>query len=66
MLFTATEMETVCIFHAGTRPATLEVLRKMTPDIKFPDRKLVAESAIKKLEEMSDEDFVALEFDPEE
>lgn len=65
MLFTAKEMETICIFHAGTFSGTLETLKNVAPGIAFLERKAAAESAIKKLSAMSAGDPVSLAFESE-
>lgn len=64
MLFTAEEMELLCVFHSGTRSGTLAFLRKAAPDIEFPEKKAAAESAIEKLSGMDAGDSVSLAFDP--
>lgn len=62
MLFTPAEMELVCMFHAGTRTATLAFLERVTPDM-TPGKKPTAESAIQKLRTMSAGDSVTLAFE---
>lgn len=65
MLFTAEEMELICVFHAGTLSETLEALRSVAEEIKSPTKKDAAESTIGKLSAMSAEDPVSLAFEPE-
>ena len=66
MLFTVGEMEILCVFYEGTRKATLEALRSAAAEMKgieFPKKKEAAESAIRKLEAMSDTDTIVLAFE---
>lgn len=65
MLFTAEEMELICVFHAGTLSETLESLRSVAEEIESPAKKAAAVSTIGKLSAMSAEDLVSLVFEPE-
>jgi len=65
MLFTAEEMEIICIFHAGTLSETLETLRRVAGEIESPTKKAAAASVVKKLSGMGAGDMVSLAFDPE-
>ena len=66
MLLTVKEMETLCVFHAGTLSKTLGALRFAATEGGGPhDRADDIKSLIEKLSPMSDGDIVSLAFERE-
>ena len=66
MLFTVKEMQVLCVFHAGTISATLDLLREAeTRENETPERMALVKSAIEKLSGLKDGDTVSLAFEPE-
>lgn len=66
MIFTVPEMEMLCLFHAGTRKATIEMLEKAAAEMDegLSGRRVDMESAIGKLERMRDSDTACIAFNP--
>ena len=63
MFFTAKEMEVICVFHAGTLSATLDLLREAENEP--PERMALVQGVIEKLSGMKSGDTVSLAFDSE-
>jgi len=63
MLFTVKEMQVLCVFHAGTISATLDLLREAENEP--PERMMVVKSVLEKLSSVKDGDTVSLAFEPE-
>jgi hypothetical protein len=64
MLLTVKEMEVLCIFHAGSRSATIDALRgaMTTPNQTHP-RFADIETLLEKLSRMKEGDAVYLDFE---
>ena len=68
-LFSAEEINLMCIFDITDRKALINELRESLPDIYDPEMREVYENTIEKLERISDADFseiglyIADEFD---
>ena len=65
MEFTPQEMELLCVLHAGTRRATLELLESAAPEADQAGRLMPIRSAVEKLRGLPDDEPVALAFQPE-
>jgi len=66
MLLSVKEMETLCVFHAGTQSATLDALRFAASESGGPhDRADVTQSLINKLSRLGVGETVCLAFDKE-
>ncbi len=63
--FTMEEENLICMFDTGSRTALISDLRGVMPDFDEPELREIAESALRKLDGMSDADFSALIFAPE-
>ena len=67
MHLTVKEMETLCVFHAGSLSDTLDTLRFAEADGGVSDNRMAdIRSLIEKLSRMSDGDVVCLAFAPAE
>ena len=66
MVLSVKEMELLCVFHAGTLSATLDLLRKAEDQCLSLERQTHVHSVIEKLSGMKDGDVVALAFEPED
>ncbi len=64
-LFTVEEENLICIFDTGSRAALIADIRGVLPDFDEPELREIAETALRKLEAMSDDDFSGLVFEPE-
>ena len=64
-LFTVEEENLICIFDTGSRAALIADLRGVMPDFDEQELREIAETALRKLETMSDDDFSGLVFEPE-
>ena len=64
MVLTVKEMELLCVFHAGTLSATLDLLRKAADQCLPPERQADVQSVVEKLSGMKAGDVVALAFEP--
>ena len=66
MMLTVKEMEALCIFHDGTRTATLEQLRGAIKKGGVAEERIAdIQSLIEKLSKMSEGDVVCLGFERE-
>ena len=65
MVLTVKEMETLCVFHAGTLSATLATLREAAGDTEPQPRLGDIRSLIAKLSGMEDGDAPRIAFEPE-
>lgn len=67
MIFTVSEMEMLCMFHAGTRKKTIEILVSAASEMsgQLSERREAVQSAIKKLERMRDGEHACIAFEPE-
>lgn len=65
MNFTMEEMNLMCIFDTSSRASLLSEIRESLPDVYDPELRQVMESAIAKLEAVSEEEFKALNFSPD-
>lgn len=67
MRFTNDEMNLLCIYNTGTRKGTLDALAAMREYLEPEETELrdMTDSVMKKLEQMSDDDFEALDLFPD-
>ena len=66
MQLTVQEMTMLCVFHAGTRSATLDLLREAeNNENETPERMATIKSVIEKLSGAEDGGAVSLAFEPE-
>ena len=65
--FTADEMNLMCIYDTGTREGLMEQLRQMRGYLEAdqPELMEMTDSALEKLEEMSDAEYAALDLTPD-
>ena len=63
ILLTVKEMEVLCIFHAGSRSATMETLQSATESGQPHPRMTDITSLLEKLSRMVDGDVVYLNFE---
>ena len=63
MMLTAKEMEVLCVFHAGTVSATLDILRELKNE--SGERMVHIKSVIEKLSGLKAGESVSLAFEPE-
>ena len=56
-IFSAEEINLMCIFDISSKTVLIKDLRKSLPDIYDPEMREIYESTIEKLEKISDEDF---------
>jgi hypothetical protein len=63
-LFTVEEENLICVFDTSGRTALIGDIRAAMPDFEEPEMREIADSAIAKLEAMSDAEFFALTFSP--
>jgi hypothetical protein len=61
-IFSVEEINLMCIFNTGDKAGLLAELSESLPGIYDPDMREIYESAIAKLETVSDEDFAATGF----
>lgn len=64
MDFTVEEENLICIFDTSSRAALIADIRATMPDFDEPELCEIAESALKKLETMTDTEFSTLYFNP--
>lgn len=64
--FTADEMNLMCIYDTGTRKGLMEQLRQMRGYLEAdqPELMEMTDSALEKLEKMSDTEYAALDLTP--
>ena len=67
MNFTHDELNLMCIYDTGTRTGLIEALTTMRNQLEADETELLqmTDSAIKKLQGMSDDDYAALELFPD-
>ena len=67
MNFTHDELNLMCIYDTGTRTGLIEALSTMRNQLEADETELLqmTDSAIKKLHDMSDDDYAALELFPD-
>lgn len=65
--FTADEMNLMCIYDTGTREGLMEQLRQMRGYLEAdqPELREMTDSALEKLEKMSDAEYAALDLTPD-
>ena len=63
--FTAEEESMICIFNTSSRNALIDDIRAAMPDFDEPELVGIAESALRKLEAMTDVEFGALQLSSE-
>ena len=65
--FTADEMNLMCIYDTGTREGLMEQLRQMRGylEVDQPELMEMTDSALEKLEKMSDTEYAALDLTPD-
>ena len=65
--FTADEMNLMCIYDTGTREGLMEQLRQMRGYLEAdqPELMEMTDSALEKLEKMSDAEYAALDLTPD-
>ena len=65
--FTADEMNLMCIYDTGTRKSLMEQLRQMHGYLETdqPELMEMTDSALEKLEKMSDTEYAALDLMPD-
>jgi hypothetical protein len=61
-IFSVEEINLMCIFNTGDKAGLLAELLESLPGIYDPDMREIYESAIAKLETVSDEDFAGVGF----
>lgn len=64
-VFTLEEVNLICIFSTGNRPALITELLDASTDFEDDELLDIAISVLDKLARMTDEDFEALNFSPE-
>ena len=62
-ILTVEELNILYIVKGGSRNETIDNFFDMLPDIDDEDVKKIAESALEKVQDMSDEDFVGIDFE---
>ena len=65
MEFTIEEVNLMCIFDMSGRDAIIQSLHNAIPDFDEPEMREIAETALAKLEAMTDAAFSRLVFTPE-
>ena len=67
MIFTNDELNLMCIYDTGTRTGLIEALTTMREQLEEDETELIqmTDSAIRKLNEMSDADYETLELFPD-
>ena len=65
MNFTMEEMNLMCIYDTSSHGSLLSEIRESLPDVYDPELRQVMESAIAKLETISEDNFKALAFSPD-
>ena len=65
--FTADEMNLMCIYDTGTREGLMAQLRQMRGylEVDQPELMEMTDSALEKLEKMSDTEYAALDLTPD-
>lgn len=63
-LFTVEEENLICAFFAGGRAALIAELRAAMPDFDEPEMREIAQTALKKLDALTDAEFDAHIFSP--
>jgi len=61
-IFSVEEINLMCVYDTSNKPALTAELRGSLPDIYDPDMREIYESAIEKLEKISDDDFSEIGF----
>jgi len=61
-IFSVEEINLMCVYDTGNKAALAAELRGSLPDIYDPDMREIYESAIEKLERISDDDFSDIGF----
>ena len=64
MDFTVEQVNFMCVFNTDNRKALMDGIRYSMPVFYEPELLEIAQNTLRKLEEMSDEEFDALEFYP--
>ena len=64
-MFTVEEINLICIFDISGRAALIDGIRAALPDFYEPEMREIAESALGKLETMTDAEFSAIDLTPE-
>jgi hypothetical protein len=62
--FTVEEENLICVYGASGRDALISDIRAALPDYDEPEMRDIAESALKKLEAMTNAEFSALTLSP--
>jgi len=67
MIFTNDELNLMCIYDTGTRTGLIEALSTMREQLEADETELLqmTDSAIKKLRNMSDDDYASIELFPD-
>lgn len=67
MIFTNDEMNLMCIYQTGDRQGLISTLKEMQGYLDEDETELreLTDSALQKLDEITDEDFAALELVPD-
>lgn len=68
MRFTNEELQLIAIYKSGTRRLTIREIINMLPYLEKDERKLsdLSQSAVSKLEQITDEEFLELDLFPED
>ena len=62
-ILTVEELNILYIVKGGSRTETIDNIFDMLPDIDDEDIRKIAESALEKVQDMSDEDFDSIDFE---
>ena len=62
-ILTVEELNILYIVKGGSRTETIDNIFDMLPDIDDEDIRKIAESALEKVQDMSDEDFAGIDFE---
>ena len=65
MNFTVPEMNIICMFKGETKAQTIENIMSTLPHINEAEGKIESESAIEKLDKITEAEFAATVFEPE-
>ena len=68
MRFTNEELQLIAIYKSGTRRLTIREIGNMLPYLEEDERELsdLSQSAVSKLEQITDEEFLELDLFPED
>ncbi len=61
-MFTAEEINLMCVYDTGSRAALVSGVRESLPDVYDPEMREIMENVIAKLEKLTDEEFSRIGF----